>query len=146
MSVISSTGGVEVISTERSWGRSRRRGEAQGRSSRLDRRPEIPHHGLGEEAMQNQSGECSGRNSQDARSEGSGTPETNRRTSRGSACRTYHFGKLMGWLCKYVYCWVFFLGLIEGTVTAKVLSFRNRREKKDRTGESHPFREQTLPV
>jgi hypothetical protein len=39
----------------------------------------------------------------------------------------------------------FFLrGLIKGTVTAKVLSFRNRREKEDRIGESQPFRERTL--
>jgi hypothetical protein len=35
-------------------------------------------------------------------------------------------------------------GLIEETVTAKVLSSRNRREKEDRIGESQPFRERTL--
>jgi Predicted metal-dependent hydrolase (urease superfamily) len=35
-------------------------------------------------------------------------------------------------------------GLIKGTVTAKVLSSRNRREKEDRTGEGQKFREQTL--
>jgi hypothetical protein len=32
----------------------------------------------------------------------------------------------------------------EGTVTAKVLLSRNRREKGDRIGESQPFRERTL--
>jgi hypothetical protein len=37
-------------------------------------------------------------------------------------------------------------GLIEGTVTAKVLSPRKGKEKKDRIGESQPFREQTLSV
>jgi hypothetical protein len=35
----------------------------------------------------------------------------------------------------------FFKGLIEGTVTAKVLSSQNRREKEDRIGESQPFQE-----
>jgi hypothetical protein len=34
-----------------------------------------------------------------------------------------------------------FLGLMEGTVTAKVLSSLKRREKEDRIGESQPFRE-----
>jgi hypothetical protein len=37
-------------------------------------------------------------------------------------------------------------GLIEGTVTSKVSSSRNRREKEDRIGESQPFRERTLSV
>jgi hypothetical protein len=36
--------------------------------------------------------------------------------------------------------------LIEGTVTVKVLSSRNRSEKEDRIGESQPFRERTLSV
>jgi hypothetical protein len=40
----------------------------------------------------------------------------------------------------------FFRGLIEGTVTAKVLSLWKRREKKDRIGESQPIRERTLSV
>jgi hypothetical protein len=34
---------------------------------------------------------------------------------------------------------IFSRGLTEGTVAAKVLSSRNRREKEDRTGESEPF-------
>jgi hypothetical protein len=37
-------------------------------------------------------------------------------------------------------------GLIEGTVNAKVLSSRNRRENEDGIGESQPFRERTLSV
>jgi hypothetical protein len=36
--------------------------------------------------------------------------------------------------------------LIEGTVTAKVLSSRKQRGKEDRIGESQPFRERTLSV
>jgi hypothetical protein len=36
--------------------------------------------------------------------------------------------------------------LIEGTVITKVLSSPNRREKKERIGESQPFRERTLSV
>jgi hypothetical protein len=36
--------------------------------------------------------------------------------------------------------------LIEGTVTAKVLSFLKRREKKDRIGESQPFGERNLSL
>jgi hypothetical protein len=37
--------------------------------------------------------------------------------------------------------------LIEGnTSKAKVLSYRNRREKEDRKGESQTFRERTLSV
>jgi hypothetical protein len=39
-----------------------------------------------------------------------------------------------------------FRGLIEGTVTAKVSSSRNRRNKVDRIGESQPFQERTLSV
>jgi hypothetical protein len=35
-------------------------------------------------------------------------------------------------------------GLVEGTVTAKVLSSQKRREKEDGIGESQPFRERTL--
>jgi hypothetical protein len=42
--------------------------------------------------------------------------------------------------------YIFLRGLIEGTVTAKVLSSRKRREKEDRIGESQPFRERTLSV
>jgi hypothetical protein len=37
-------------------------------------------------------------------------------------------------------------GLTEGTVTAKVLSSLERREKEDRIGESQPLRERTLSV
>jgi hypothetical protein len=40
----------------------------------------------------------------------------------------------------------FLRGLIEGTVTAEVLSFRNGKKKEDRIGESQPFRERTLFV
>jgi hypothetical protein len=36
--------------------------------------------------------------------------------------------------------------LIEGTVTAKVLSSRNGREKEDRIEESHPFRQRPLSI
>jgi hypothetical protein len=36
--------------------------------------------------------------------------------------------------------------LIEGTVTAKVLSSRNQREKEDRIGENQSLRERTLSV
>jgi hypothetical protein len=41
---------------------------------------------------------------------------------------------------------VFSRGLIEGTVTAKDLTSRKRREKEDRIGDSQPFRERTLSV
>jgi hypothetical protein len=37
-------------------------------------------------------------------------------------------------------------GLTEGTVTAKVLSSRKRREKEDRIGESQPFRKRISSV
>jgi hypothetical protein len=33
---------------------------------------------------------------------------------------------------------------MEGTLTAKVLSSRNRVEREDRIGESQPFQERTL--
>jgi hypothetical protein len=36
--------------------------------------------------------------------------------------------------------------LTEGTVTARVLSSRNRRKKEDRIGERQPFRERTLSL
>jgi hypothetical protein len=40
----------------------------------------------------------------------------------------------------------FLICLIEGTVTGRVLSSRNRREKKDRIGESEPFQERALSL
>jgi hypothetical protein len=49
----------------------------------------------------------------------------------------------LGLLCVSIFFW---RGLIEGIVTAKVVSSRNWRKKKDKIGESQPFRERTLSI
>jgi hypothetical protein len=52
--------------------------------------------------------------------------------------------EMLPWLFESV--GIFSSGLIEGSVTTKILSSRNRREKENMIEESQPFREWTLSV